>query len=532
MLSASAMGAAAVLAGVAWLYAALRSLSRVPITATVTAGGVCWAVAGASARLVEPSGTLLSGQLADFLMVLAAGGLLTAIAGSGDRIVPGRRPGIGVSEAAVLALSAATIVWVVVDAPVRLPASAAFALLPAVLDLIALLVVLRLPTRTSGAPAGYLGPEGNASPGRSWAVLVTALTAVLAADLLRGTRIAGADVPQWPDVSDVVLVPVVLASCLLLTTYSLRLARVPGPPPPRPEEPADAVRHLPRRRGRLVPYAVALVAPSAVGLQAMVLGTGPIPLFGLGCLAAAFVVWLTLLLLEQDELLRAQVQARRRLTALVENTSDLLLRLDTNGRVLAVNAAAPRLLHRPPGSIVQRPFEELARPEDQRQVREAVLEVTRGHRDEAEIEVRLAPPAAGTAQLRLRGVEGGAVANLSDVTDSVELRQRLERLARFDQMTGLANRSHLLDEVGTWTTGGRPAAPGIAVLYADLDGFKAVNDRFGHAAGDRVLVEVAARLEAVAGGVDARRRIISPGGGDGVIPGPRGLGPAAPPRPP
>nr|WP_269329634.1 EAL domain-containing protein [Kineosporia babensis] len=525
-MTAIGMAAAAILAGLAWLHAALRSRSRVVITATVAAGGVCWAVASASARLVEPAGTLLSGQLADFLMVLAAGGLLTAIAGSGDRIVPGRRPGIGVAEAAVLAFGAASIVWVVADAPVELPASAAFALLPAVLDLIALLVVLRLPTRTSGQH-GYVGPEGNASPGRSWGVLVMALTAVFAADLLRGTRIAGAGIPEWPNASDAVLVPVVLASCALLAAYSLRLARLPTQPQARPEriaEPADDVHHLPRRRGRVVPYGVTLTAALAVGLQAMAGRTGEIPLFGLGCLALAFAVWLTLLLLEQDELLRRQVEARKRLSALVENTSDLLLRLDTNGRVLAVNAAAPRLLHRAPGAVLQRPFEELARVEDQRKVREAVLEVTRGHRDEAEIEVRLAPPAAGTAQLRLRGVDGGAVANLNDVTDSVELRQRLERLARFDQMTGLANRTHLLDEVGTWMSGGNPE---IAVLYADLDGFKAVNDRFGHAAGDRVLVDVAARLDAVAGGVDARRRIISRVGGDEFILALDGIGPVA-----
>ena len=531
MVAAIVLAASAVVAGACWLRAVIGTHRRIPslVTPTIAAGGVVWALATAGGRLTDPSDSLLAGQAADFLMVLAAGALLTTAAGMSDRIVPVRRPGIGVGEAAVLAFGAVTVAWVVLGAPDRLAASSAFALLPAVLDLIAVLVILRLPTRTPGH-FGYTGPQGNTAPGRNWSLLVGALTTVFAADLLRGTRIAGERIARWPQVPDRVLVPVALAGGALVVVYSVRLARIPAGPPARTADPVDDVEFLPRRRGRLVPYAVALAAPAVVGVQALVTGTGPVPVFGLGCLAVAFAIWQTLLLLEQDELLRRQVQVRKRLSALVENTSDLLLRLDTNGRILAANAAAPRLLHRPPGSIAHRPFEELARPEDQRKVREAVLEVTRGHRAAAEIEVRLAPPATGTAQLRLRGVDGGAVANLNDVTDAVELRQRLERLARFDQMTGLANRSHLLDEVGTWLSADPvhgTGQSGIAVLYADLDGFKAVNDRFGHAAGDRVLVEVAARLDAVAGGVDARRRMVSRVGGDEFILALEGIGPEA-----
>ncbi|MDP9824797.1 putative bifunctional diguanylate cyclase/phosphodiesterase [Kineosporia succinea] len=518
MVPAILMAAAAVGAGASWLYAVIRARGRARnlLTPAIAAAGLCWALGSAGARLLDPVDGLLAGQVADFLMVTAAAGLATATAINTDRIVPVRRPGVGVAEAAVLSLSAATLTWVAVDGPPRLPPSTVFSLLPAVLDLVALLTVLRLPTRTSFEASragliGYVGPEGNRAPGRSWGLLVTALTAVLAADLLRGPRVLG--IPRWPGVPDAVLVSAVVLGCLLLTVYNVRLSRVPVSSPGRPERSADDVRFLPRRRGRVVPYGVALAAPLAVAMQAAAGAAGPIVYSSLGCLAVAFVVWQTLLLLEQDDLLRAQVEARGRLAALVENTSDLLLRLDTNGRVLAVNGAVTRLLHRRPASVVHRPFEELAH--DQRAVRERVLEVTRGHREAAEIEVRLAPPATGTAQLRLRAVEGGAVANLNDVTDSVELRQRLERLARFDQMTGLANRNHLLEEVRTWLAPG-PGEP-VAVLYADLDGFKAVNDRFGHAWGDRVLVDVSARLDAVAGGVDARRVIVARVGGDEFV---------------
>jgi diguanylate cyclase (GGDEF)-like protein len=152
-----------------------------------------------------------------------------------------------------------------------------------------------------------------------------------------------------------------------------------------------------------------------------------------------------------------------------------------------------------------------------------VLAVTRGQEASAQVELRLAPPATGTAQLRLRAVPGGAVANLNDVTDAVELRQRLERMARYDQMTGLLNRAHLLEVVGAWLA--EPELP-VAVLYADLDGFKAVNDRFGHGAGDRVLLEVASRFEAIARGLSQRRVVVSRVGGDEFVIGLEGASPA------
>jgi diguanylate cyclase (GGDEF)-like protein len=65
------------------------------------------------------------------------------------------------------------------------------------------------------------------------------------------------------------------------------------------------------------------------------------------------------------------------------------------------------------------------------------------------------------------------------------------RVARTDALTGLANRLGLLEELERYTAGRIP----FAVMLADLDGFKAVNDTLGHAAGDLVLVEVAKRLQ-------------------------------------
>jgi diguanylate cyclase (GGDEF)-like protein/PAS domain S-box-containing protein len=76
----------------------------------------------------------------------------------------------------------------------------------------------------------------------------------------------------------------------------------------------------------------------------------------------------------------------------------------------------------------------------------------------------------------------------------VRLQRRLAYLALHDQLTGVANRQLLeqsLDEaIATAAATGHP----LAVLFLDVDGFKAINDQFGHAIGDAVLVELATRL--------------------------------------
>lgn len=95
--------------------------------------------------------------------------------------------------------------------------------------------------------------------------------------------------------------------------------------------------------------------------------------------------------------------------------------------------------------------------------------------------------------------------------------QRLEELLReqalHDSLTGLANRRMLDEEFATSLAGLRRSGALLAVLMVDLDGFKQLNDQYGHVAGDAALVEVADRLRAVVRPTDTVARV----GGDEFI---------------
>ena len=83
----------------------------------------------------------------------------------------------------------------------------------------------------------------------------------------------------------------------------------------------------------------------------------------------------------------------------------------------------------------------------------------------------------------------------SDITALKESEARLEKLAHFDQLTGLANRMLFHDRLRAAMARAHRANSFVALLYIDLDGFKEINDRLGHQTGDMLLVEAAERMK-------------------------------------
>jgi diguanylate cyclase (GGDEF)-like protein/PAS domain S-box-containing protein len=104
----------------------------------------------------------------------------------------------------------------------------------------------------------------------------------------------------------------------------------------------------------------------------------------------------------------------------------------------------------------------------------------------------------------------GAVGYLSDVTYRAQIHHELEVRASIDTLTSCLNRAASLELVKTMTAAPMAPGEGSALIYIDLDEFKSVNDRLGHAAGDCLLVATADRLRGVARRGDAVGRL----GGD------------------
>jgi diguanylate cyclase (GGDEF)-like protein len=104
----------------------------------------------------------------------------------------------------------------------------------------------------------------------------------------------------------------------------------------------------------------------------------------------------------------------------------------------------------------------------------------------------------------------GSAMSIVDVSEHIQLQDILELQALQDPLTGLSNRRGFFDRVERALEEMRGTGSSVAVLYMDLDGFKAVNDRLGHDAGDIAIMEAGARLRKVVRENDAVARI----GGD------------------
>ena len=89
---------------------------------------------------------------------------------------------------------------------------------------------------------------------------------------------------------------------------------------------------------------------------------------------------------------------------------------------------------------------------------------------------------------------GGQLRTYTDVTEAREYAQRIEHLASHDELTGLLNRAKFLSRLAAEVALARRQETQFPILYLDLDGFKPINDRHGHAVGDKVLAQVATTL--------------------------------------
>ncbi|GJG86245.1 hypothetical protein tb265_14260 [Gemmatimonadetes bacterium T265] len=205
-----------------------------------------------------------------------------------------------------------------------------------------------------------------------------------------------------------------------------------------------------------------------------------------------------------------------RFRALVQHSSDAITIADPSGRYLYVSPSVHAQFGYDPDEAVGRRMHEFVHPDDVPMFADA-LRAARGAPVTLRYRVRHADGSWRQVEsvgrdLRAEPAVGGLVFNTRDVTERAELEAALVRQAYHDALTGLANRAYFADRLGEALARADAAGnPGrVAVFVLDLDGFKTVNDSFGHAAGDALLVEVAERLLQATRGGDVVARL----GGD------------------
>jgi diguanylate cyclase (GGDEF)-like protein/PAS domain S-box-containing protein len=112
-----------------------------------------------------------------------------------------------------------------------------------------------------------------------------------------------------------------------------------------------------------------------------------------------------------------------------------------------------------------------------------------------------------------QGVLQHYVGAFSDISMIKQHEEDLDRIAHYDMLTSVPNRRLLSDRLEQAIAHTRRHGKNLAVCYLDLDGFKPINDQFGHEGGDHMLVEIAKRLESVSRGEDTVARL----GGDEFV---------------
>ncbi|WP_160159201.1 diguanylate cyclase domain-containing protein [Streptomyces sp. SLBN-118] len=188
---------------------------------------------------------------------------------------------------------------------------------------------------------------------------------------------------------------------------------------------------------------------------------------------------------------------------LVDGSSDVITIVSLDGRVLYISPAVLQVFGYRPEDLVGARLPLYTHPDDLDELMQAVETL----REEAEAGTcgpgRYVSCRVRAADGRWRHIEStishhsdGLMFNSRDVTERAALQAELEHLAFHDALTGLPNRALFSDRVTHALRKRTANTTPPALLLLDLDGFKAVNDSAGHAAGDAVLVQAARRLQA------------------------------------
>ncbi len=209
-----------------------------------------------------------------------------------------------------------------------------------------------------------------------------------------------------------------------------------------------------------------------------------------------------------------------RFRALVQNLADIITIHREDGTTIFESPSAARILGYGPNGLINRiPFDAI-HPRDRPAVQAGFRALVAGLSVTDPIEFRFRHAegrwihleGVGTNLLHEAGI-GGIVLTSRDITQRKLAEQRIRHVAHHDSLTGLPNRSLLRDRLTQALSRARARDELVAVLFANLDRFKAINDSLGHRGGDELLRQVAERLRGCVRDTDTVARF----GGDEFV---------------
>ncbi len=208
-------------------------------------------------------------------------------------------------------------------------------------------------------------------------------------------------------------------------------------------------------------------------------------------------------LTEQSEELEHSAGELRLAGSVFEGTGEAIMITSPNHRILRVNPAFTRITGFAADAVRGRPMSDLFQLDDResKQLERICQRLNREHSWQGELDYRNRRGERLTALQTISKVtdEHGRVSHFihifNDITETKAAEQQIRHQAHHDSLTDLPNRASLKYRIGEAVARARKDETRLAVLFLDLDYFKEVNDRLGHAVGDRLLREVAERLQ-------------------------------------
>ncbi|MFA5826416.1 MAG: bacteriohemerythrin, partial [Gallionellaceae bacterium] len=215
-----------------------------------------------------------------------------------------------------------------------------------------------------------------------------------------------------------------------------------------------------------------------------------------------------------------QIEADKRFRMVFEHTALPMVRNSLKGEFIEVNDAWCSMFgySREEVSSQRLTWQQITHPDDLELGIAQVNKMLAGEVEDYKIDKRYIHKNGkvlwGTIQVSLVRDEKGdpdyIISAIQDITESKRTEQQISFMAYHDKLTGLPNRALFFDRLSQGISQARRSRKHVALLFLDLDGFKPINDMYGHEAGDAVLKMVAQRLLACLRAVDTVARL----GGD------------------